>query len=42
VVWVQRRFYSEEAGGFGSGNDDDLGSVEFCLEDADDLAPALS
>jgi hypothetical protein len=37
-----RRYCSKDTGGFGSGNDDGLGSVEFCLEDASDLAPALS
>jgi hypothetical protein len=37
-----RRLCSEDTGGFGSGNDDGLGPVEFCLEDAGDLAPALS
>jgi hypothetical protein len=42
VAWVRRRFCSEDAGGFGSGNDDGLGPLEFCLEDAGDLAPALS
>ena len=41
MVWG-RRFCSEDAGNFGSGNDDGLGPVEFCLEDAGDLAPALS
>jgi hypothetical protein len=37
-----QRFCSEDTSGFGSGNDDGLGSVEFCLEDASDLALALS
>ena len=41
MVWC-RRFCSEDAGSFGSDNDDGLGPVEFCLEDAGDLAPVLS
>jgi hypothetical protein len=37
-----RRFCFEDVGDFGSGNDNGLGPVEFCLEDANDLALSLS